>query len=81
MRRRDDAPHRLSVVREVVLAERVQHAGEALRRQGLYVGGDVARDPAAEVGDSRAHPFIAPAVIPRISWRRSSRKKTITGTV
>jgi hypothetical protein len=77
----DDRRHRLAVVGQVVLGEGVQHAGEALGGERLHVGRDVARDPAAEVGDPGAHPFTAPAVMPSMSRLRSTRKNRTTGSV
>ena len=61
----DDLAHRLPVVREIVLGERVQHAGEPALGERRHVGRHVTDDPAAEVGDARprTHPANSSSIL------------------
>jgi hypothetical protein len=54
-RRRHDQPHRLAVVGEVVLGERVQDAAEAPPEHVVEIALDVAQDARAEVRAARDH--------------------------
>src|ERR1700722_7053880 len=51
----DKPPHRLAVVREVVLGERVQDGRVAERGQLGHVALDMTRDPDTEVGAADTH--------------------------
>jgi hypothetical protein len=51
----DQPTDRVAVVREVVLAHRVEHAREAPGREVVHVGRHVPQDPVAEVRDADGH--------------------------